>query len=172
LEIGDIARAVYGYILGRPMNVSFIDDYVCGTARITNKRELKWLVEKKGIKAVLSLTETPISLNWVKGVVDYLHVAVPNHHAPTVSQLDECVGFIGRNVGQGNKVAVHCAAGQGRTGTVLAAYLLATKGISADEAIKTIRVKRRGSIERNSGQEESLKEYEEFLRNKKKNQSP
>jgi len=43
-------------------------------------------------------------------------------------------------------VAVHCTAGLGRTGVVLACHLV-TRGMSADNAIARIRRLRPGSIE-------------------------
>ncbi len=58
-------------------------------------------------------------------------------------------------------VAVHCIAGLGRTGTILACYLVG-QGISAEEAITTIRKWRPGSIEI-SEQEAVIYEYERFL---------
>lgn len=44
-------------------------------------------------------------------------------------------------------VAVHCMHGHGRTGTMLACYLIKTKKISGVEAIGEIRKMRKGSIE-------------------------
>ncbi|HYB03455.1 MAG TPA: dual specificity protein phosphatase family protein, partial [Nitrososphaerales archaeon] len=63
---------------------------------------------------------------------------------------------------------VHCTAGKGRTGTVLAAYLCATKQLSAEDAIRAVRSKRGGSIEKNSGQEEAVRKYCDFLQKQKK----
>jgi atypical dual specificity phosphatase len=58
---------------------------------------------------------------------------------------------------------VHCAAGKGRTGTILGAYLLKKENLSAKEAITRIRNLRPGSIQTDS-QENSLFEYEKYLR--------
>ena len=35
--------------------------------------------------------------------------------------------------GRGGVAAVHCGAGQGRTGTVLAAYIMRTRGVAVEE---------------------------------------
>jgi atypical dual specificity phosphatase len=60
-------------------------------------------------------------------------------------------------------VLVHCAAGKGRTGTILGAYLLRSQNIGAKDAIARIRNIRPGSIQTES-QEKSLYEYEKYLR--------
>lgn len=44
-------------------------------------------------------------------------------------------------------VIVHCAAGKGRTGTILAAYMIKFKGVDAKNAVEKIRSKRSGSID-------------------------
>jgi len=58
-------------------------------------------------------------------------------------------------------VLVHCAAGIGRTGAVLAAYLIRTENLSATEAIFRVRSQRPGSIEK--GQENSLHLFADHL---------
>lgn len=47
---------------------------------------------------------------------------------------------------QGGALAIHCAAGLGRTGT-LAAQLLVLQGLDPDQAIRAVRRVRQGSIE-------------------------
>lgn len=159
MEPGDIGRKIYGLIVGHPMNVSSVDDHVIGSARPMSEKELGWLVRAKGVKAVLSVTEAPLPQEWISLLSAYKHVQVKNHTPPTIPQLREAVDFVEKNVQQGNTTAVHCAAGKGRTGTVLAAYFCATKHIPAEEAIEKLRAKRNGSVEKNSGQEEAVKQF-------------
>jgi len=168
MEPGDIMRKIYGFLSGRPMNFSFIDDYVCGTARPMSKKEVEWLVQKKGVKVILSLTESPLPSIWLDNSVDYKDLPIRNHSAPTVTELRESVDFITRNVSEGRITAVHCAAGKGRTGTVLAAYICASQHVSASDAIRMIRAKRSGSVEKKSGQEEAVLLFSNSLEEPKK----
>ena len=157
-EPGDISRWFYDLVLGRPMSVSFIDDNICGSARPFSKRSVAWLQKKKGISSILSLTESDIQ-KIIPSSINYKHVPIKNHVAPSVQQLEDCVDFLLSESAKGHKVDVHCAAGLGRTGTVLAAYLVAKYGLAASDAIKKIRALRPGSIEKNK-QEVSVEEFE------------
>ena len=60
---------------------------------------------------------------------------------------------------------MHCAMGRGRTGTMLACYLVAKEGYSGDEAIDEIRRRRRGSIETRR-QEAAVREFEQHWKKK------
>jgi len=164
-EKGDPLRWIYGRILGRPMNFSFVDENVAGSASPMRKKETNWLKEKKGIGAILSVRETPLVAGWVEGL-QYLNVPVRNHESPTLEQLKECVNFLVTESESGRKTVVHCAAGQGRTGTVLASYLCLKYNLSANEAITKIRALRRGSVEKN--QEKVIFEYCDDLKKSEK----
>lgn len=75
-----------------------------------------------------------------------VHVPVPDFTAPTADQLARGVRAIDRALVAGQRVAVHCAAGLGRTGTLLACYLVST-GLEPTAAIARIRAVRPGSVE-------------------------
>jgi protein-tyrosine phosphatase len=159
-EPGDVVRWIYGRILGKPMNFSFVDDYVSASARPFSQREVDWL-KRNGVQALLSLTEAAINRNWIDRL-EFKNVPMINHAIPTISQLQESVDFLISERGLNHKTDVHCAAGKGRTGTVLAAYLCKMYGLGPDEAISRIRSQRHGSIEKK--QEKAVISYYEELK--------
>ena len=75
-----------------------------------------------------------------------LHLPVDDFHAPTTQQMLEALAFLDEARATSTPVAVHCLAGQGRTGTVLAAYLI-RGGLSAEQAIAEVRAICPGAIE-------------------------
>ena len=97
------------------------------------------LLRQRGIRAVLSLTEDPLPADALAATeLVVLHLPVPDLHAPTPDQLDQAIRFIDEQSALGHATAVHCLMGQGRTGTVLAAYLI-RNGLTAAEALAEIR---------------------------------
>ena len=119
--------------------------------------EVEW-VRKQGVAAIVTMTEEPLPAAWVDGV-DYLHVPTVDLTAPTVEGTDAAVAFIREHVERGVPAMVHCAAGLGRAGTILACYLVRHGGMSAAEAIRTVRERRPGSIQ--SDEQERAVEYYE-----------
>ena len=86
-----------------------------------------------------------------------LHLPVPDFTAPRPEQLEQGVAAIEHAIASGHRVAVHCGAGLGRTGTLLACYL-ARRGLSATEAITRVREARPGSVE-TPDQERAVEAY-------------
>lgn len=109
------------------------------------EHDLAWL-RARGIGAVLSLTETPLDAHDVaRHELAALHVPVPDLHAPTPGQFMEALSFIDRQRAHGRAVAVHCLVGQGRTGTILAAYRIRS-GTQPEQAVREIRALCPGAI--------------------------
>lgn len=100
--------------------------------------ELRWL-RAQGIAAILTLTEQPLDpLVASEHEFELLHLPVIDLTPPTAEQLSLALQFIDRQRAQDRPVLVHCLAGQGRTGTVLAAYLIRA-GSPPDRAIRELR---------------------------------
>jgi len=97
---------------------------------------------------VVTMTERALPGEWIlESGVDYLHLPTPDMHAPELESLDRAADFIQTQAARGHPVMVHCAAGLGRAGTVLACYLVKYAGYTAERAISEIREKRPGSIQ-------------------------
>jgi len=100
--------------------------------------DLEWL-RAQGVGAVLSLTETALPTDALaRHHLAVLHLPVDDMTAPTPEQFDRALTFIDQQRIEGHAVAVHCKMGQGRTGSVLAAYLI-RGGASAEAAIRELR---------------------------------
>lgn len=131
----------------RPYSFSWIErPLIAAMGRPDSVDELRWLREQ-GIQVLLSLTEEPPNLDDVEnaGLLVY-HVPIPDMTAPTQEELDRCVSTIAKATESGLGVAVHCGAGVGRTGAILAAWFV-HQGENAENAIRKVRALRPGSIE-------------------------
>lgn len=146
-----------------PRNFSWVvESKLAGCARPESEAELNGL-RSEGVKAIISLTGTPLYPEPVNRLgFAYLHSHISG--APSLVQLDEIIQFIDPHNAQSKPVVVHCAEGMGRTGTVLAAYLV-HKGMTSDDAINKVREKRPGSIQ-SLEQENAIRMFERTLRPK------
>ena len=130
-----------------PPGFSWVDEpHLAALAMPSRADDLAWLRQHR-IDVLVSLTEDPPPRRWVNeaGLMQ-VHVPVPDMTAPTDRQLDHLLETIDRAVSVGMGIAVHCAAGKGRTGTVLAAYFV-SRGLQAEAAITKVRTLREGSVE-------------------------
>ena len=144
-----------------------IEDKLAGCGLPVTDDEFEWLVQR-GIKSIVTVREVPLPHDWFEDRdVSYLHLRVEDFGAPSIEELEASVNFIEQQLQNERPVMVHCAAGKGRTGTVLAAFLVKNEKLSAEQAIEKLRTIRPGSVQ-SVVQETAVSMYEKFIKNKER----
>jgi atypical dual specificity phosphatase len=133
-----------------------IPEKLAGMARPTDEPATAEALQAEGIRGVVTLTMRPLPRHIV-GRLDYLHLPIEDFEAPTREQVRRFIRFVERHAARGEPVVAHCTAGMGRTGTMLACYLVHT-GLGAAEAIERVRQARPGSVETRE-QERAIHDY-------------
>ena len=158
---GDAWRKVHGIVTGKPDNFSWlIENKLAGSAIPTSKDEVQWLHEQ-GVKSIVTIREEPLDNGWINKM-NYLHVLSDDMGVPTFEDLANSIDFIHERIQNNEPVLVHCLAGMGRTGTILACYMIKYQKMSAEDAIQHIRENRHGSIQ-SLVQEEMIYQYAKTL---------
>lgn len=138
-----------------------VEDTLAGMPRPGGRGALESdlaFLEEREIGLLVSLTESGTDPDAAaQHGIEVLHLPVPDMTAPTQEQLGVFVVAVSDALARGERVGVHCAAGLGRTGTMLASWFV-TRGMTADEAIAYVRAARPGSIE-TAAQEEAVRVF-------------
>ncbi len=122
------------------------------TLRESIDDDLRWL-RTQGIGAILSLTETPLPTDALEHhELVSLHLPIDDQTAPTQIELLAALDFIDQQRVVGRAVLVHCRIGEGRTGSILAAYLI-RQGATPEDALAHLRAIRPGAVSAPSQQE-------------------
>lgn len=135
-----------------------IDDEIAGMARPYGRDESLWpWLADKGIALVVSLTTAPPDANVLAAQgIDLLHIPVSDFSPPAPEDIERFLERARFYRHEKKAIVVHCGAGIGRTGTMIACYLV-DKGMKPDEAIALVRKKRPGSIE-TAEQEQAIRD--------------
>lgn len=117
---------------------------------------------RRHVQVLVSLTEHPLPEQaLVRANLESVHLPIQDFRAPTPEQLDAFLALVDDAQLRGESVGVHCTAGLGRSGTMMAAYLIG-QGLAAEDATHLVRSLRPGSIETRE-QEQALRDLEARL---------
>lgn len=115
-----------------------------------------------GITMLITLTEKDFPQDALArhGLKNF-HLPVYDQEPPTVAQMQMLLARMSAALRRGEVLAVHCLAGLGRTGTVLAAWLV-REGLTAEEALRRVRLIDAQYVQ-SDAQEALLHEFENAL---------
>lgn len=134
------------------MRISWIEPDQLAASGIPLGRDDMESLYQQGIRAIITLTEPPLTnqTEITEKLVSHLgislfHLPLVDQHPPEdVAMVDELKSIIDGMKAQSKPVLLHCHAGIGRTGTMLHAYFIAS-GLSLEEAKQKVKSARQMS---------------------------
>ncbi len=113
-----------------------VDVHVFASGKPRRAEHLEHLQEH-GITKIINLDDEPLELGYSERVAKYgmsvVHVPITKYQPPSPAQLLKIYGEIAASRRAGKNVLLHCDKSVGRTGAVVAAYLM-LKGMSREQA--------------------------------------
>lgn len=79
--------------------------------------------------------------------INHFNYSWPDMTAPRLSLLKDIIIVACNELDKGHRIAVHCHAGYGRTGIVIACILIVRYSMTSIAAISHVRDKRKGSVQ-------------------------
>ena len=161
--IGDIYRKIYGVLFSKPTNFSWVvENQIAASGFPQTKKDVDFLITQ-GISFILVLTTTFPTVLLNNPNLTIKHLSLVDHSIASVDKILEAIDFIQKSIDSNSGILIHCRAGKGRTGTILASYFI-NSGLDVQKSIKHIRKLRPGSVEKK--QVLALENFKEHLEKK------
>lgn len=118
-----------------------------------------------GLRALATLTEGPLDPAALqKAGITGRHFPIDDFSVPTLEQVEEFCAFVDARIAAGDAVGVHCWAGLGRTGLMIACWLVRDPATTTVEVLRTIRRIEPGYVQ-TAQQEAFISVWESRVRN-------
>ena len=118
------------------------------------------LLVRAGITHLVTLTEKDIDQGALsRHILTNTHLPIFDREAPSIGQTHMLLVRMQKLIEAGEVLAIHCKAGLGRTGTILASWLIREGGLTAAVSMARLRKIEPGYIQ-SSKQEDFLHRYE------------
>lgn len=93
-----------------------------------------------GVRSLATLTEGPLdAVALEKAGITGEHFAIDDFSVPTLERVEAFCAFVDARLAAGDAVGVHCWAGLGRTGLMIACWLVRDPKTTTVEVLRTIR---------------------------------
>ncbi|XP_045505206.1 dual specificity protein phosphatase 23-like [Colias croceus] len=147
-----------------PYNFSwFVEGKIAGMGCPQTAENLNYLADV-GINHIITLSPERIPpLLQCEKKMKWTEIRIKEFAAPTLKQIIKFIEICKRAEMMGEVIAVHCRHGRGRTGTMLACYLVFFQNMAPERAVLTTRLRRPGSCETYE-QEKIVCHYHDCLR--------
>ncbi len=118
------------------------------------------LLSRVGIQVLVTLTEHDLDqVSLTRHGLSNIHLPIFDREAPSLAQAYMLVRRMQKLMDEGKALAVHCKAGIGRTGTILAAWMIREGGFSSAGAIELLRNVNKSYVQ-SASQESFLQTFE------------
>lgn len=142
--------------------IYWIEDRKVAGRSFPSLEDLKKLYMDGGFRTLVSFEKREDVTEVEKIGYKVFSIFIKDFTSPTIEQIEKFNSIVESS--KERPVLAHCLGGVGRTGTMLAGYLIKNKSMSAEQAIAEVRKQTDGRAVETPEQENTLKEYEKIIR--------
>ncbi|KAK3875450.1 hypothetical protein Pcinc_019662 [Petrolisthes cinctipes] len=148
--------------LSPPWNFSWVvKGEVCGSAWPESGANIAFL-RSEGVGVIVTLSEERQPHPSAKGHLQCHVIPVEEFEDASMEQITHFISICEKARLEKKAVCVHCRMGRGRTGLMLACYLVKFYNQAPESAITNVRLMRPGSVETRE-QERAVKHFRDYL---------